>query len=359
MAATERFWAPDRLDESHTDIGATTYLCDANGEYCAIIGKVPKSGTLTRFEFNLRALANAVDNGIRCSFQDVNTTTGLPDGTPDQSATIASGAQSAGWTNPGDFSGTRTVTAGDVICCVIENPSFTASDSFAVGSYTFTSTQGLPYAVNGTGTKQGTSMPIVVLRYDDGTYECLFGAEYWPVSTVTNLSYQADTTPDEAGMAFTVDLGYTLSGIACRIAPSAGASVTYVLNVYDSGGSVLSTQTLDNDIGSSPSAVRYFHFPLTSPLTLTAGALYRVTLSPVSTTSGLALYYGGFASAALMDVIEFGSDWYMTTRTNAGSWTDYNNSSDGFRRPHIHLNLTPPTSGVGGGGKRPFRVTRQ
>ncbi len=358
MAATEHFWSPNRFDESHTSINTTTYLCDANGEYCAYIGKVPKTGTLTRFEFNLGAVANVVNNGIRCSFQDPNATTGVPDGGVDQSVTITAGAQIVGWVNPGDFDSTRAVTAGDYLCCVIENPSFTAGDSFAVGAYIYSSNQGLPYGLRVAGTKEGVTLPIIALRYNDGTYETLLGCETWPSKSIGSIAFQEDTSPDEAGLAFFVDKAYTLYGVSFQVSPSAGVSTTYAFNLYDSA--LLQTQTLDTDVGSATSGNKYYSIPLATPLLLSPGTVYRATLAPVSTTSDMTMYYDSFESAAIMDALEFGSDWYMTTRVNGGAWTDYNNSSDGFRRPHISLKLAPPTGGGGSaGGPRPLRVNRR
>jgi hypothetical protein len=342
MAAKEYFWAPQRVDEAHTAISASTYVADQSGEYIALVGQVPKAGVLTRFEFNLAAVTNAADNGIRCSFQDPVDSTGLPDGTPDQHATIASGSQSVGWMNPGDFNTTRTVAAGDMLCCVIDNPSFTASDSFAVGAYTFTTAQGLPYGVKVTGTKDGSILPIIMLRYDDGTYESFAGSEYWPSKTITHVDPQSDTTPDEVGMAFTVDRPYTLSAVAMQLTP--GANTTIVVKVYDASHNVLSSQTFDTDVSANAANIRYNHYPLATPLMLAAGVLYRVTVSPQSSSIDCQVHYDSFESAALMDALEFGSDWYQTSRTDAGAWTDYNASSPGFRRPHFCLKLEMPTA---------------
>src|SRR5215203_1724241 len=111
---------------------AGTFVIDASGEMAALIMRVPKTGTLTRFEALVQAVGNTPDNGLRFSFQDVSLTTGLPDGVVDQFATIASGSVTTGWVSPGDFDSTRAVTRGDLLALVIDFPTFVASDSVTI-----------------------------------------------------------------------------------------------------------------------------------------------------------------------------------------------------------------------------------
>ena len=65
-----------------------------------------------------------------------------------------------------------------------------------------------------------------------------------------------------------------------------------------------------------------------------------MTVSPQSSTVECQVYYDSFESAALMDALEFGSDWYLTSSTDGNlPWTDYNTIGNGFRRPHFSLKL--------------------
>lgn len=341
-------WVPTMGDDSYS-INASTLVIDATGEYVALICRVPKTGTLTRFEAPFSAVSNAPDNGLRFSFQDVDLTTGLPDGVVDQFATTAAGTPSApGWVNPGDFNATRSVTRGDLIACVIDAPSFTAGDSVAVGGTTRTSDLLFPYGVSATGTKQQFTIPMFGLRYDDGTYEAPC-TEVWPATSNTDRTVSSSTTPDEYGIAFQLPFPFKLSEIG--IFMLVGTNADYTVYVYDASDNVLASIAVDGSVTSSTSARRYSMHYLSTEITGAANTLYRVTFKPGTTTSHQLTEYT-FASLALMGAVEGGSNWYSTGRKSGGAWTNYNNSTDGFKRCRISLNFTAFDDGtaVGGGG---------
>lgn len=325
MPGKIRFWVPTRHDESGGAVNAgSTYLCNAAGEYAAIVFSVPRTGTLTRFEFNMAAVGVAPVNGVRCSFQDPSASTGLPDGTPDQSVTIPSGSVTTGWINPGDFSGTRAVTAGQQICAVVDNPSFTASDSFTLGTIQVTSGLSVPFGVSLTGTKQASTLPLFAIRYDDGTYEILH-PELMAMSARSNQNIQSDTTPDEFGQSFILQRPYKMLGFCAHHV--LGAAVTHDYTLYDAAGNVIaSLNGVDSDVsGRTDGLVVHQHFWPT-PVVLRPGHRYRWSLKPVSSTVNDSVYYSVFASLALMNAGEV-QDWYACARTDGGAWTDYNSGT--------------------------------
>lgn len=331
MAGRIRFLVPTRHDESYIQIYSTDFICDASGEKVAFLISVPRTGNLTRFEFYLAAVANTPDNGIRCSFQDPDGS-GLPDGGVDQFATIASGSVAVGWSNPGDFNSPRAVTAGQLLFCVIDNPSFTASDSFAPGYFVASSDGGVPYTILPSGGRSRNRFPYIALRYDDGTYEAA-APEVYPVNAVAAVTMQSDTTPDEFGQSFIVQAPYTMLGFQAHLIPQASSSgSTHTYTLYDASGNVITSLTVDSDISAAPSGIEYQAHYWPTPVVLRPGHRYRWSVKPDSSTINLLMYYTGYASQALMDAVE-GDGWYACQRTDGGSWTDYNSGT--FRRAEV------------------------
>ena len=84
-------WVPPwHVYGSGGTLGFSTYQINAATEYVAAIIIVPKTGTLDKFEFRTgSSIPTFPANGLRCSFQDVDLSTGLPDGTADQFRVIA------------------------------------------------------------------------------------------------------------------------------------------------------------------------------------------------------------------------------------------------------------------------------
>jgi hypothetical protein len=326
-------WIPSWKSTGSVAIDTTTFLMDAAGEYTALIGRVPKAGTLTRFEAFIAAVGNAPDNGLRFSFQGVSLTTGLPDAVITQSITTAVNTPAAaGWLNPGDFGASRTVARGDLLALVVDIPTFVAGDSVTVGGTTYlASAVNFPYSARITGTKSGTTLPLVGLRYSDGTFAYL-GPDIWAMQSIGASNIGTTSTPDEAGLAFTVPVPCRLAGVQLAVATGA-AGRDYEIVIYDAANTVLLTQACDADVVAVTTTALHTHL-LTSPITLTPNVVYRVIMKP--TTTGLVgLNYAAFNALALMDSAEGGRDWYLTTRTDAGAWTDFNSGT--FRKPRISL----------------------
>ena len=61
--------------------GTTAYIIDATGEKAVCVCHAPKIGNIDRFDFNIAAVTNSPDNGLRASLQGVDLTTGQNNGT--------------------------------------------------------------------------------------------------------------------------------------------------------------------------------------------------------------------------------------------------------------------------------------
>ena len=344
-------WIPSWKALGNATIDTTTFLIDATGELVALICRVPKTGNLTRFEAMIGAVANAPDNGLRFSFQGVSLTTGVPDGVIVESITTAGGSPSAaGWLNPGDFNVARAVTQGDLLALVIDIPTFVAADSVAIGGITqLTSSQVFPYSVRTLTTKSGTVLPIMALHYDDGTYAYLT-PDGWGQQLVAIVGgaggIDTGTTPDEAGLAITLPFPARLVGVQHATAVPAGGN--YDLVIYDAASTPLVTLSVDGDVTGVATVGMHYHL-LPTPVTLANGVVYRVILKP-TTTNNLLLNTQAFNSLALMDTAEGGQSFYLTQRTDAGAWTDFNTGGAGFRKPRMWLLFDAFDDGVSAGG---------
>lgn len=341
-------WFPSYIPMTGS-LGSSTYVMDAAGEKAVLILQAPRAGTLDRFDFNVATVTNSPDNGLRASFQGVSATDGQNDGTilgaTNNAFVTYADPLTTGWKST-NFGETVTVTRGQLIACVLDFPTFVAADSVALSSFAINAASGFPYGISVTSTKNQTNLLVVALHYTDG-YAFISTVVPGCNSTTSTGNFNVNTgTADEWGMGFQVPFPCKLNMVTATISVAAGAN--YEVLVYDSADTVLATLTMDGDITQS-SSTRAYSFVIQSELTLAINTTYRVTLRP-TTTANLTMDYMGFAGD-LMDTLEGGSSWYMTSRLNqGGSWTNYNNGTDGYRRPRMSLHLTAFDDAVSAGG---------
>lgn len=342
------FWFPEAAGMIIPTVGNGTFIIDATGEQAALILRCPKAGTLDRFDFNIGAVGNSPDNGLRASFQGVSATTGLPSGTilgaTNNAFVTYAHTVTTGWKST-NFGETVTVTRGQVIACVIDIPSFTASDSVSITGLEFWVNCGLPYGVSATSTKRSDRLPIIGLHYTDGYVP--LGPSFPAILAATSVTYKVDTaTADEWGLAFQVPFPCKLNQATALLGVQAGADFEVLL--YDGNGTtVLDTVTHDGDVTQGVGTIAY-HFTLAADVTLVANTVYRVTIRP-TTTNTVTFAYFTFNSADLMSTMPGGDNCYMTSQINqGGTWTDYNSGT--FRRPRMSLHFTAFDDAVSAGG---------
>jgi hypothetical protein len=349
-------WVP-MLRRQDPTINASTFVMDASGEQCVLVFRAPRTGNLQGFGAYFGAVGNQPNNGLKFSFQSVSLTTGQASGTilgataGAHATTAANTPNAAGWVDPGNFSEVAAVTRGDLVAAVIAFSSFSASDSVTVGGVSGGNfTRGFPYGIAVTTTKQTGVIPCIGIRYDDGTYEGVVH-DGWAVTALNQTSINTGSTPDEMGLAFQVPFPCVLKSVLVTLSVAAGAD--YDVVVYDSDGTtVLSTQSVDGDVTSS-TGNQFHEHDLDADVSLSANTVYRVVIKPTTVTS-LTFNDHSFNSLALMDTAGGGQNFYLTARTNGGSWTDYNSGT--FRKPRISLLLNGFDDGTGGGGGSTFPV---
>lgn len=295
---------------------------NAAGMKHAVLMRVPKTGNLDRFEFAVGAAAQIPSNGLKLSFQDPDLATGFPDGTQDQSVTVAAGALAANtWIVPGAFSASRAVTKGDYVCCVIEFVTFVAGDSIGFLRPDSRYDQGFPTEVkhNGTVWQKGTQSPGAVgflLRYDDGSVEMVTNQIH--LTGASTLTYNNGSTPDEIGNLFTLPFTCRLTGGWWRLALTAGAAFDQVL--YGPDGSVISTISVDNDHMSGAAGPSVQLIFSDNPV-IVGGIPYRISVKPTSATN-VTIYSADFSSSAYRTPTIWNGAFQKTSRTDAGAWTE-------------------------------------
>lgn len=323
LVATPPAFIPALISINGTAPAFRSLLMDASGEKVALIFRAPKTGTLDHFEFRTGTVTQAT-NGLLCSFQDVDAATGLPDGTADQSATVASGSLgSNAWINPGAFSAGRSVTQGDLVAAVIEWASFAASNSLNINMLDSGQTSGRisntinNYVLHNTGS-WGTAAvtPGIAIAYNDGTYGCI--PDNWPTSTLNTHAFDSSTTPDEIGLIFQMPVPCAVAGAAVLIERVSGRDVT--VRLYDSDGTTaLASVAVDMDVGANNGGWAFVQF--TSAISLLANTNYRLTVRPDTAVTNRIYSIGVGNTDAVLDSVPGGQSWHRTRRTDAGSWT--------------------------------------
>lgn len=338
-------WAPPILTEIFES--ASTYVIDAAGEQVALIMRAPRAGVIDRFDFNIHAVGNSPDNGLRASLQTVDLTTGLPSGTilgaTNNGFVTYAHTVTTGWKST-NFGETVTVTKGQLIALVIDIPSFTVGDSVTIKHVLSAHVSGFPHGVSATATKNATAIPVIALHYTDGYAVSSVVAP--PILAWVTATYASNTgTADEWGLAFSVPVPCALDAVAAYLTLNAGGDFEVIL--YDSGDTPLATLSHDGDVAQGSSS-RLYQFQLSTAVNLTANATYRLTIRPTTTTN-VSLIYWTFQSLELMNTMGLGTAGYMTSRLDqAGAWTDYNSGT--FRKPAIFLNFSAFDDGVSAGG---------
>lgn len=348
-------WIPEKTDESYQFAGGT-FVMDASGEKVTITFQAPATGNLQRFEFYVQAVGNAPDNGLKCSFQQRSLTDGIANGTilgasNGAHVTTAGGTPSAvGWVNPGNFGEVAAVTIGDELSLVIEfgGAGFTAGDNITIGQLNRAGDTGLPFSTSATSSKQSSLLPVVALVYDNGDVY-MVDEEIQPAKTTTDFDFDTGTSIREAGLKFQVPWNCALVGWRAFMNFAAG-SADHEWRLYDASNNVLvGPISRDGDVGSSTTGSRWY-LQRIAPYTLTRNTTYRLVVKPTTTTNVRLIRYQFDTAAHMLSVPPGLSSWCATSANSGLTWTDYNNGSDGYYMPRVHLNLNNFDDGDGGGG---------
>ncbi len=318
------------LDSSYSSV------IDAAGEKYEVIFEIPKAGTVSHLCFMTGTVTNA--QTLRVGLETLDST-GNASGTQYGGSAVGTQASPAATTYYEVALGTNaTVTKGDKVALVIQFDG-------TVGNLQIKSAGGIPtnFPYSGLYTtawaKSITLMNMVGIKYNDGTYGQIYclgmSADF------QSVTFNTGSTSDERGNRFSLPFPAACTGIWAIM--SAGLTSTFDLILYDDASTVLKTVSIDpNMLGGTTTRQVFFLF--TTPYNLAANTVYRLVVKPTSINSVGVRHMNFFHNNAL-DTMPGGKEMYLTTRADAGAWTDTNTS-----RMFIGPILNAFDDGVGGGG---------
>jgi hypothetical protein len=325
--------------------GGTTahasHLLDAADEKLAWIFQAPKTGTIDRLSF--RTVAITTGGNVDLRLETVDATTGDPSGTlqatnTNVAVTVADSDDNV-W-KEGTLTAGASVTKGDLLALVAVAPSGFTGNLASMGNIAdYGAGWQFPYMdhqTSGTWAKTGEAACMLV-RYSDGTYPPIGTI---PALSITNGAFNSGSSPDERGLYFQVPWPCRLSGVIMMSTFAGGGTI----KVYDSDGSTVLTSLVrdpDQSATANTGPGRYL-FP--TSVNLLANTNYRITLLPASVTDNT-LTTITVHDAAMLDALDGGKNFYLTTRENAGAW-----SQTTTQRPFIHLLLDAFDDATGSGG---------
>lgn len=339
---------------------------DATSEKAMFFGYVAWPGAATKSirKILVRTRTVSVNSGsqIRFSLQNLSNTSGTPaqpDGSVDQSVTLAGSAFSSNANIlTGALDSDRSVAWGDdPIAVVIEYTTFNTGDSIQLQTMQRSNSNGEWGWLPGVGFYNGTSwpgdlgqLPVLAFEASDGTIGNFFGTVM--ITGAADLSWTTAENANKFQVAepctFCGFRGFLGSGFDTR-------DITATL--YDAANTVLSSVTIRgawmqyggghwNDIA----------MPLYD---LEAATDYWLAIKPAGadSTGAKQVRYIDVPTSSHVGLWGMGSGACYSTRATpgSGSWTEDTDRILGLH-PYV-LKFHDGTGGGGGGGRRPRLVT--
>lgn len=321
-------------------------LLDAVNEKAGAIFQPGKAGTVVGIEF----LTGTVTTGgtVDVRLETVSVVSGNPSGTlfaanSNYSLVIADTDDNAWLGAAQSLTGSAVVALTDIVAAVIVVP---AGANLNIQRSGVPARADFPYTSQFVASWSHSMLcPVVALRYSDGSYAYCPGV--WPTSSLTGTTFNSGSTPDERGIYFQVPFKCRVAGWWFHGSKSGDMNVV----LYDSDGSTaLQTASLDQDVDAT-NADNYYAGYFSGQTTLNINTWYRLAVKPTTVTS-VKLWELGVSVAANMDGLEGGQKIYLSTRTDAGAWTQTATS-----RPFMGIIIDQLDDGVGGGGGETFTGT--
>ena len=321
--------------------GHASLLLDAADEKVAFIFRAPKAGDITKVVF----LTGAVTTGaiVDVRIETVSLTTGDPTGT--LWGTTTNGAVVIANADDNVFKTATltlaaTVAKGDLLAVVIVNPSVLPGNLNVQSSSDHNS--GYPYRDLFTTVWTKGNRPLIIgIEYSGGSYDVVQGTI---LASYTSTTYNNGSTPDERGLIFQLPFPCSVRGAWVWVDLDGDADIV----LYDSDGtSVLTSVSLDTNVRES-AIPDLFIVEFSTSINLSKTTNYRLSLKPTSVTD-VVLQEFTVSTAAAMDSNSGGQNFHLTTRTDAGSW-----SQTTTQRPLMGLLLSSFDDAVSasGGGIR-------
>lgn len=326
--------------------GVTALLLDASGEKAALIFQSPFTGNIRKLHF--RTAVVTTGGTVDGRLETVSATDGNPTGTLAGTTTNGSVVVDSADDNvikTATLTADAAVTRGTVYALVVVagspgNINIATFDLDAGGTY-------VPYSglFTASWVKQARRM-VAAIEDDAGVFHQIPGVPFF--STLTQRQFNNTSTPDVWGLRFQFPVPVSVRG--CWINTELDGNAT--IKLYDSDGvTVLASVALDSDQRFS-TAWGLKRLMFASTIALAKDTNYYLGLEPSSGTN-CSIYTASLPSAAAMDTWDGGVLVHVASAkdpSGTGSWTHYNNGTDGYLRAWMGVELSAFDDGVGGGG---------
>lgn len=347
----------------------TQSTIDAADEGLALVCSAPKTGTISKIGFRVHWISTTCTLDIR--LETVSTTTGKPTGTLLATNTKGTKTLTQGVDHYKYFEVTldagASVTLGDVISAVIKQPTSSPgsceialmTDGLVFGDYPYSLiNQAVSPTINWVGTDY-LHHPMVTLGFNDGSWLLPPGVPFTEATYPWWLDFHSNSTPDTAGLRFKLPAKCRVVGFYQHCKCPNDFTVRLVTSDYHqaNGTGIIASISHDKDrFTPAGQDKRRSLFPLPS-CELDADTWYRLIIEPTG-TSNFELIRNVYPSADIMGAAwPGGLNCHFTTAkdpTGDGSWTNYNNSTDGFRAPWMGLIIDAVDVPEGGGATASF-----
>lgn len=318
-------------------------ICDATGESATAIGQLHISdkgasksmaGATLWFRTGSSTFANAGSN-FRVGIQDL-AATGLEDGTFDIYKDFTGGGGvllSNTWQGHVLNTGSKTVSHGDLIAISFEMTVRAGVDSVGIqyaSNSVPASSKGFPYGTVDTGagpTKSTTVLPIALIQFADGTFGRIDNSWAW-----TDPDQDTASTTNQTGIYFVAPFTGTIDkvifGVTDSVATTDMATITFWGTPLGTPTS-LATLSVQGQNRATVSAVRneFFRFP--TPISVTAGLEYAITVHTTVGSINTAFVNLGTGNSAMRKITALGENWCRCNRTLP--------SSSAFSLTNTHL----------------------
>ncbi len=323
------------LPRTNTADAMSSVTMDALNEGVALICHPPKAGLIRKIYW-VYAGFTSITATMSAGIYAVDATTGLP-----VIATPFGGMVAGTLVNPSSAGGgvasitlgtDCTIAAGDLntpIAVVIYLSAFTSVVSgVAPRHLNAVGINGFPYYCSNTGAwaKAANQISLLAIEYSDGS------AEFIPnsVGLVPTAEAISTTGVNEKGTKFTVPFGCRMIGV--EYVPASSTPQDGTLELYNSSDSTLTSIPIDGNVVAAAFSSGNVSMKFLTPVTLTAGATYRVTLAAATSTSMsmMTLIPPNATYAKQYFGNTFYSNVFKTSRTGAGAWADVSTTFMGF-----------------------------
>jgi hypothetical protein len=321
--------------------GYGTVVLDASADRMALVFQSPVTASLTGIGFCTGTVTTGDTVDVRV--ETVSTTDGFPTGslvaaTTNKTQVIAN-ADDNTWFDV-TLTSAASLTKGTLYAIVI---AASGSPGNLQVRYLNMAASGLtpnyPYIANnltGSYAMLATATGNFALKFGSAYYTP--GGDCYAISALNSVTFNSGSTPDERGLKFQVPFNCALDG-GWTNARYSVAGVVQEIVLYDASDVVLATCSIDTDQVSSNALNRNSFFTFSSAQTITANTIYRLVHKPGA--SNIIVPEFDVDEAGMLDMMPGGQNWHLTTRADAGAWTDTTTS-----RPWMGIHLTQVDDGT-------------